>query len=135
MNWRGVVKYLFMVLVLMIFPGQNLYADQPVMQAAEVVVTTGIQDRIPVDAIQSYAASVESLYCYCRMIGVRSEATIEHVWYHNGREVSRISLPVRSSNWRTWSKKTIPAGGRGAWRVDVLDDQGEILGSQGFTLM
>ena len=129
------MKSFFMVLVLVVFLGQSVYAGQPVIQAAEVVVTTGIQDRMPVDAVQSYAASVESLHCYCRIVGVSSETTVWHVWYHNGREVTRISLPVRSSNWRTWSKKTIPAAGRGAWRVDVLGGQGGVLGSQRFNLM
>lgn len=129
------MKCLLLVLLLVVFFGQNVCAGEPEVQAAEVIVTTGIQDHMPVDAIQSYAASVESLYCYCRIIGISSEATVWHVWYHDGREVARISLPVRSANWRTWSKKNIPAAGRGAWRVDVLSDQGGVLGSLGFNLL
>lgn len=129
------MKGLFLVLLLVLFGGQNVYAGQPEVPLAEIIVTTGIQDRMPVDAVQSYAASVESLYCYCRIIGFGAETTVWHVWYHNDREVARISLPVRSSNWRTWSKKTIPAAGRGAWRVDVLGDDGGVLGSLGFSLL
>ena len=64
-------------------------AGQTEVQAAEVTVTTGIQNRMPVDAVKSYAASVESLYCYCRILGVGSETTVWHVWYHNDREVAR----------------------------------------------
>lgn len=135
MKGMDAVKCLLMVLMLAVFFGQNVSAEQTELRAAEVVVTTGVQERMPVDAIQSYVASVETLFCYSRITGARSEATVWHVWYHEGEEMVRISLPVRSPNWRTWSRKTIPAGGRGVWRVEVLDDQGGVLGSQDFSLL
>jgi hypothetical protein len=129
------LKAIFVVLVLASFFAQDVCAGQPEIQAAEVIVTTGIQNRTPVDTVRSYAASVGTLYCYCRIIGADSETTVWQVWYHNGREVTRTALPVRSSNWKTWSKKVVPAAGRGDWRVDVLDGQGKVLGSQRFKLL
>lgn len=129
------LKCVFMILILAFFLGPNVCAAQSEIQAAEVIVTTGIQNRMPVDTVRSYAASVGTLYCYCRIIGADSEVTVWQVWYCNGREVTRTALPVRSSNWKTWSKKVIPAAGRGVWRVDVVNGQGKVLGSQGFNLL
>jgi hypothetical protein len=48
--------------------------------------------------------------------------------------MSRIELPVRSSDWRTWSSKTIFPGSAGEWKVDVLDAEGALLKSVSFRL-
>lgn len=129
------MRYLFFVLVLagvFCFSG---YAGAAEPGAAEVTVTTGIRDRMPVDAVESYAAKVESLFCFSRITGAVEDTTIWHVWYLGEKEMARIGLPVRSENWRTWSNKAIPAGAQGHWRVEVLDDQGNMLASKSFLLM
>lgn len=104
------------------------------LEVSEAVITTQISDRAPVDAIQTYPASVERLFCYTRVTGAGEETSIAHVWYLRGIEMSRIELPVRSGDWRTWSSKTIFPGSAGDWRVDVLDAEGKLLKTVVFTL-
>lgn len=129
------VKCSMLGMLLLVIFCQTLCAEPLGMEAADVVVTTGIRDRMPVDAVESYAATVKNLYCFSRITGARVDETIWHVWYHEGREVAKIGLPVRSSNWRTWSKKTFFKASQGVWRVDVMDGRGQILGSQKFRLL
>jgi hypothetical protein len=136
MPGRKTVRYLLLALLISIgLLCTYVQAEQTQLEASDIVVTTGIRDRMPVDAVQSYAASVDALYCYSRITGAGKNVTISHVWYHDGREVARVALPVGSPNWRTWSKKTVPETGRGNWRVDVLDEQGRLLGSRKFRLL
>lgn len=104
------------------------------LEVSEAVITTQVSDRAPVDAIQTYPASVERLYCFTRVTGAGEETSIAHVWYLRGIEMSRIELPVRSGDWRTWSSKTIFPGSAGDWRVDVLDAEGKLLKTVVFTL-
>ena len=104
------------------------------LQVAQGVVTTQVANRMPVDEIQSYASSVGKLYCFTRIVGATGDTTVTHVWTLNGREVARVALPVRSSDWRTWSSKTIPADAKGEWQVKVLDARGDVLKVIKFTL-
>lgn len=102
---------------------------------AEAVVTTEIHDRVPVDEVQTYSATVGELYCFTRIAGAEHDMQVSHVWYYRDREVARVLLPIRSSNWRTWSRKTVPDRWTGDWRVEILDEQGVVLTKVGFRLI
>jgi hypothetical protein len=104
------------------------------MEVSEAVITTQVIDRVPVDAIQTYPASVERLFCFTRVTGAAEDTSITHVWYLRGVEMSRAELPVRSGYWRTWSQITIFPGSAGDWKVDVLGPEGKLLKSLAFTL-
>lgn len=125
-------RVLLIVLSLtLLWSGPVLAAE---LQVAQGVVTTQIVNRMPVDEIQSYTASVGKLYCFTRIVGAQGETSITDVWKLNGQEVARVKLPVRSPDWRTWSSKTIPPDAKGNWEVDVLDAQGQLLKTITFTL-
>lgn len=104
------------------------------LEVSEIAITTQVSERTPVDAIQAYPATVERLFCFSRITGATGDVSIVHVWYLHGVEMSRIELPVRSSDWRTWSSKTIFPGSAGEWKVDVLDGEGTLLKSVSFRL-
>lgn len=124
-----IVRLVMFLLLLCYLPAAAL-----ALEVSEAVITTQIIDRAPVDAIQTYPASVEKLFCFTRVTGAAADTTITHVWYLRGVEKSRIELLVRSSDWRTWSAKTIFPGSGGDWKVEVLDAEGKLLKSIAFTL-
>lgn len=97
------------------------------LEVSEASLTTGIQDRMPVDQVDSLPPGVTTLYCFTRVVGAAEETTVQHVWFRNGVEVARVELPVRSINWRTWSSKKIPADWTGEWKVEIQDKFGEVL--------
>jgi len=121
-----------LVLLLLFFlsTASNLWA----IDVSDAVITTDIIDRSPVDAIESYSSEVGKIYCFTRIEGASEETSVSHVWYHEGKEMARITLPVRSSYWRTWSSKNILPEWTGTWRVDILDEEGERIKSIAFTL-
>jgi hypothetical protein len=97
------------------------------MEVSEASLTTAIQDRMPVDQVETLPAGVSTLYCFSRIVGAAEEAKVQHVWYWGDKEMARVELPVRSINWRTWSSKKISADWRGDWRVEIQDQYGEVL--------
>ena len=104
------------------------------IQVEQGVITTGIMDRNPVDVQESYPSAVGRLLCFTRITGADGDTVIYHVWYRGGKEMSRVELPVRSVDWRTWSSKTILPEWKGEWKVDVLDAQGKTLKTIHFSL-
>lgn len=105
------------------------------LKVAQGTITTQVANRAPVAALTSAAATVGKLFCFTRITGAKADTSITHVWYRNGKEMARIVLPVRSSNWRTWSSKRILPQWTGKWKVEVLDAKGNLLATIPFTLL
>ncbi len=105
------------------------------LKVARGVITTRVVNRAPVDTVKTYAATAGKLECFTRIMGATTDTTVTHVWYYNGKEVARVVLPVRSSDWRTWSSKKISPQWTGSWKVDVLDADGNLLATIPFTLI
>lgn len=99
-----------------------------------IALCTEVQDREPVGEANTFAEDIGTVCCFTKIIGVEGESAVTHVWYHGDTEISRVELPVRSASWRTWSCKTIAPEATGAWRVDVLDANGNVLKSATFTI-
>ena len=106
-------------------------------QSLEVTVAevaTEIVDRMPEDPGTMFAADVERLYFFTRVLGAEAGTQIQHVWYHGDEERARVSLNLGGPNWRTWSSKTIVPEWTGSWRVEVQTADGTVLETVSFTI-
>lgn len=128
MRWLTVL----LVAVASYWSANPVYASG--LKVTEGVVTTGIIERAPVDAIQIYPVTVGKLFCFTEVVGATEETTITHVWYFGNTVTTRSVLPVRSAYWRTWSATTVSPEWVGEWRVEVLDAKGNLLLELPFTL-
>ncbi len=124
------IRYLFCMAVFFIFGATSVQA----LEVTESSITTGLNNRVPIDEIQSSSAEVGKLYCFTRLADAAGETSIFHVWYRNDVEMARVELTVRSSDWRTWSSKRLVPEWTGEWRVDVLAQEGTLLKSLPFSL-
>ncbi len=86
-------------------------------------MTSAVENQMPVDRIESYPADFGKLYCFTRIVGAQGDTEITHVWYYQDNEMARVSLSVRSSNWRTYSSKRFLPQWAGEWKVVILDEE------------
>ena len=101
----------------------------------EMLICQGIIKRTPVKPGKRFSNMVDSLYCYTKISNSGGKQELQHVWYYNDREMTRVLYNVKPSfNYRSWSKKTIYPENIGKWRVDVMSQDGKILGSRSFTI-
>ena len=127
------MKRLVLISLLILFTAPQVFAGS--MSVAEGIITTQILDRAPVDEIASYPAQMGKLYCFTRIAGAERETQVTHVWLYQDKEMARVSLPVRSASWRTYSSKQILPEWAGEWKVQVLDESGQVIGVIPFTLL
>lgn len=99
---------------------------------ATAVACTGVKDRAPEGAADTFPTSVGQVYCFTEARAVTGK--VVHVWYHGDKEVGRIELPVRAERWRTWSAKKVLPGMTGSWRVEVQDETGKALATVSFSV-
>lgn len=112
---------LTLFLLLLLTLPQTAFPQAPDVLDVEAVVCRDVVDRNPVDANSSFPGSIGKLYCFSKIIGAKTPTRVSHVWYYGNTERFRISLPVNSAAWRTYSLKNIQPHETGAWRVEILD--------------
>jgi len=130
---KKMIAVFFMILFLA--GVQNALSQTAVkMEVVEMMICTGVQDRVPVGTDTMFLKTVGQLFCYTKVTGAGESAKLSHVWYHNDQEMARVDLNVMADTWRTWSSKKIVEEWIGSWRVDVVSESGEVLKSMAFTV-
>lgn len=104
-------------------------AAESTIQIKDAVVCQDVVDRSPVGSGDVFSKDIEKIYCFARVAGMQGQGSITHNWYYKGTLKASVKLPVRSSNWRTWSSKTMTPEWAGEWMVEILSDQGTPLQS------
>lgn len=125
-------KVTLSLLFILLFATGELSAQQ--MSLSTIQFGTEVENRELVGADSTFATDVGTVFCYTHITGAQDTTEIAHVWYYQDEEKARVSLNVRSSDWRTWSSKQILPSWSGEWNVRVEDPQGNVLGSSSFII-
>jgi hypothetical protein len=101
---------------------------------SRVVVATGVEDREPVGAAETFSAGVDEIVCFSEVTGAGAGSEVVHVWYQGEVERARVTLTAEGERWRTWSRIQIGADQTGPWRVVVEGPDGTALGQVSFEI-
>ena len=102
----------------------------------ELLICRGVYKRTPIKPGISFQQDVDSLFCYTKISNDGDKKGLMHVWYYDNNEVTTVKYNIKPSfNYRSWSKKIIPNSSVGDWRVDVVTDAGDVLGSRSFKIV
>jgi len=128
----------FLTLLLLLFIGGGLaYAQDPtaqVIMVQEAVMATDVENLTPVGAGVSFNADIGRLYCFTKIMTDHPPVSIKHLWFYGDKIVMEVSLPIKSTSWRTYSAKTILPSAVGDWKVDVTSEDGTILKTINFKI-
>ncbi|MEE2829458.1 MAG: DUF2914 domain-containing protein [Myxococcota bacterium] len=101
------------------------------MSVASAAIARTVQDRQPVG--DGPYPDGSQVWCWSRIDNPGAKKRrIRHIWYHGTQQKAAVGLDIKSTSWRTWSR--IPAHGTGAWRVDIVDEDGRVMKSLPFTV-
>ena len=95
----------------------------------EAAICRNVVDRVPIGRGSVFHTDTERLYCFTKVVGAKTDTTITHHWYMNGRLKASVTLPVKSASWRTWSSKKITPNDTGDWMVEILTADGNAVES------
>ncbi len=94
-----------------------------------VVLAGSVEDRRPKDVDTRFRDGVE-VWCFMSVENPGPKRRLKHQWFYEGNRKSNISVNVGGPTWRTWTSR--PVYGVGAWRVDIVDEEGTVLHSVAF---
>lgn len=127
------MKKICLLLVLLLVVSVS-FAGAADLKVADGTITTAIENQMPVDRIESHPADFGKLYCFTRIVGAQEDTEVTHVWYYRGEEMARVTLAVRSADWRTYSSKRFLPQWAGEWKVVVLDNEENEIATFPFVL-
>jgi len=100
---------------------------------AEVKVGTGIHNNDPIGAADHFPDSIDWLYAWSSVQGANRPTEITHVWFYEGKEIFKIVLPIKSPQFRTYSRLKVQ-GKIGHWKVQVMNEEGQPIAGAGFVI-
>ncbi len=128
---------LLVLAILMVSVPLVVRGDEPTtVPRVDLVLGRGldIPNRAIVDPADAFDSAVGQVFCLARVVGAVAPTSVTFVWYHEGKTMARVDLPVRSADYRTWSSKNILPAWTGAWEIKVLDPKGQVLGQASFRI-
>jgi len=133
MNIRPAILGICAILALLLsFFSSASSMDDPGFIINRMVICERVTDREPVAIADTFSANTERVYCFLEAGKIESDTTISFVWYFEGREMARVSLPLaKGIRWRTYSSKKL-AGLKGKWKVELQEPSGIVLNSASF---
>ncbi|HUI92478.1 MAG TPA: DUF2914 domain-containing protein [Chitinivibrionales bacterium] len=91
---------------------------------------TGVESRALVGVTNVFEPTSRKVFCWTKISIDRAPVTVKHVWYNGSEKVFELPLRLKYASGRLWSYKTVTPGD---WKVDVVNEQGEVIGSGTFT--
>jgi hypothetical protein len=98
------------------------------------VVTAGVVNREPIGDGSVFPPSTGAVYYFTEVEGANGPTQITHVWYYQDQKMAEIPLSLEGPRWRTWSSKRILESWVGSWKVEAVDESGNVLSFQTFSV-
>lgn len=115
-------------------PKPQKTSDHPEVVRAQL--SHAIEEREPVDsidAIQLRPGESQSIHFYLHLKNLHGK-NIRINWYHDDKLDSQLALQVHNNNWRTHASKQLDHRRIGPWRVELVDESGNLLAARSFTV-
>jgi hypothetical protein len=101
------------------------------IEISKMALCMNVQDR-ECDQEVTTAKVGDTLVGWTQVRSGLGEVTITHRWLHEADNMGDVPLAVKSSPWRTWSRKTVAEPGN--WTLQVLNSSGAVLKEVHFTV-
>ena len=107
-------------------------ADQ--LRLTEAVMCEEIYSDVPRNPTTVFSASKEKAVSFTVFDPVPQKAIIYHTWYHRDVPSAKIRLKLNPPRWSTYSSIQLRRTDIGPWRVEIIDDKGNVFGVLRFSV-
>jgi hypothetical protein len=120
-------------------PAQRASRAPVGFRVAAAAIATGVNGLEPIGTAERFPADTPKLYCWTRITSedfsaIASDARhVTHRWIHESRTVRERRVEINSPSYRVYTSLQ-PGGQRGAWRVEVVGANGEVIATERFVV-
>lgn len=139
---RGVLLLSFLILPLLIsgdsFSQQKKTASQAAepndLKIAKSTMCEEIKDGQPFNEGLTFSSDLGKIACYTEFDPVPERTVICHCWYFKDNLSTRRKLVLNPPRWSVFSQIQLRETEKGPWRVDITDEDGNILQTLRFSV-
>ena len=134
---RKLCAFLFVLLCLDVFPSSQAHPQDnqnplptPVYKKLTLVDATmceGIKEYIPQNQAIVFSVTIGKVSCFTSFDPVPEKTFIYHDWFYRDKLSTRIKLSLQPPCWSTFSSIQLREADKGPWRVEVIDQEGNIF--------
>lgn len=104
----------------------------PAGTVARAVVTHGVEDREPIDDVTSVGSDTRLLFFFTDLRDLAG-TNVVHQWKRGDETMAEVAFHVGGPRWRVWSTKNFDPSWTGAWSVQVVNEDGDVLARRDFS--
>lgn len=97
------------------------------VELVNAVLCEDIKDGVPQNATSVFSIERRTAICFTEFDPVPQKTIIYHHWYHRDVPSARIKLTLKPPRWASYSSIQLRAEDIGPWRVEITDDQANVL--------
>lgn len=93
----------------------------------QALMCEGTKDYKPLNPAIVFSVNIEKVSCFTSFDAVRQRTFIYQEWFHRDRLSTRRKLFLQPPRWSTFSSIQLRETDKGPWRVEITDEQGQLL--------
>lgn len=127
-NLKALSLGLMVFVLLAAWSGGSAGVQEVILE--RLLICRGVSEREPVEPTAIFSLADGKAFAFAELMSTEP-GSVTFVFSHEGKEKAAISLPYKAGRYRLWASKRF-FGLRGAWRVELRDSEGEVLGAVSF---
>lgn len=141
-HW-GIILILMVIFLSYPFPGicssdevEDTTEASTGMEITRAVICEGIKDGNPVNEGLVFSSVLNRITCFTEFDRITEKTTIYHCWYFKDNlRAKRKPLVLTPPKWSTYSQIEPRETDKGPWRVEIVDEDGNILQTLRFSIV
>ena len=101
---------------------------------ADATFTTAVVDGAPTEYLSEIPNSVGEVFFYTVLEGLEGQSVL-HRWSYAGKTVTNVRFEVDAPRFKAWSSHKMEPNWTGAWVVDVVDGDGNVIATETFSYL
>ncbi|MBF0200321.1 MAG: DUF2914 domain-containing protein [Desulfamplus sp.] len=93
-----------------------------------------IKEYEPANIAVLFPISLGRIFCFTAFEEISQNTLIYHRWFHKDRLVATNRFHLKSPKWSTFSTMQLRVADKGPWRVEITDDNDNILRTLRFSI-
>lgn len=112
--------------------GRLILPTQPEEGVTIAQITSVISRRYPADEIKTLGNPHQPISFFTEIHGM-SGKEVTHRWFHGDELVLEATFEICGDAWRVWSRQLLPKNMPGKWKVEAVDQKGDVLATRELT--
>lgn len=134
MTFRAFLVLLSAGILFFGFDRSPLRGESATLTLVQAFVSEDVRDGTPKNPGMVFPVAVGKVACFTAFDPVPRRTAVFHNWYRRDELNTRIRLVLQPPRWATFSSIQLREIDKGPWRIEIADQEGQVLHTLRFSI-